>query len=101
MEALRDSNSGFDYQLLEDTNGRYTGCIWQTSTMKEDFDSFGGFLSIDAMKCGINKLLWPYMYITLYNEINCVCVACEAIAKHVRYQLHMKNNVFIPLLQMV
>ena len=27
MEALRESNIGFDYQLLQDTNGRYTGCI--------------------------------------------------------------------------
>ena len=79
MEALRDSNVGFDYQLLADSNGRHTGCIWQTSTMKDNFDRFGGFLSIDAMKRGINKLLWPYMSITMYNEINCVCVACEAI----------------------
>jgi len=79
MQSLQDSNSGFDYQLLADSNGRYTGCIWQTSTMKDNFDRFGGFVSIDAMKRGINKLLWPYMSITMYNEINCVCVACEAI----------------------
>ena len=79
MEALRESNIGFDYQLLADTNGRCTGCIWQTSTMKDNFDRFGCFLNIDAMKRGINKLLWPYMSITMYNEINCVCVACEAI----------------------
>ena len=79
MGALLDCNDGFDYQLLADSNGRYTGCIWQTSTMKDNFDSFGGYLSIDAMKRGINKLLWPYMSITMYNEINCVCVACEAI----------------------
>ena len=38
MEALRQSNIGFDYQFLEDTNGRYIGCIWQTSTMKDNFD---------------------------------------------------------------
>ena len=79
IQSLQDSNSGFDYQLLADSNGRYTGCIWQTSTMKDNFDRFGGFVSIDAMKRGINKLLWPYMSITMYNEINCVCVACEAI----------------------
>jgi len=79
MQALQDGNSSFDYQLLSDSNGRYTGCIWQTSTMKDNFDRFGGFVSIDAMKRGINKLLWPYMSITMYNEINCVCVACEAI----------------------
>ena len=79
MQTLEDCNSGFDYQLLTDTNGRYTGCIWQTSTMKDNFDRFGGYLSIDAMKRGINKLLWPYMSITMFNEINSVCVGCEAI----------------------
>ena len=36
---------------------QYTGCIWQTTTMKDNCDRFEGFLSIDAMKCGINKLL--------------------------------------------
>ena len=47
--------------------------------MKDNFDRYGGFLSIDDMKRGINKLLWPYMSITMYNELNSVCVACEAI----------------------
>ena len=45
MEALQESNIGFDYQLLADTNGRYTSCIWQTSTMKDNFDRFGVFLA--------------------------------------------------------
>ena len=67
-KTLKESNVGFDYQmLLADTNGRCTVCIWQTFIMKGNFDRFGGFLSIDAMKHGINKLLWPYMSITMYN----------------------------------
>ena len=45
MGALRDSNSGFDHQLQADTDGLYTGCIWQTSTMKDNFDRFCGFLT--------------------------------------------------------
>ena len=79
MEALQDGNIDFNYQLLADTNGRCTGCIWQSSTMKDNFDRFGVFFSIDAMKRVINKLLWTYMSITMYNEIYHVCVACEAI----------------------
>lgn len=99
MQTLKDCNSGFDYQLLTDMNGRYTGCIWQTSIMKDNFDRFGGYLSIDAMKRGINKLLWPYMSIAMFNEINCVCVACEAIicsereeAYHAMIQFVLKNS---------
>ena len=40
-----------------------------------------GFFTINATKHGINKLLQPNMTITMYNEINCICVpvACEAI----------------------
>ena len=28
---------------------------------------------------GINKWLWPYMAVAMYNELNKVCIACEAI----------------------
>ena len=28
---------------------------------------------------GINKWLWPYMAVAMYNEFNRVCIACEAI----------------------
>ena len=37
------------------------------------------FFSINAMKRGIMKPPWPYMPITMYNEINCVYIACGAI----------------------
>ena len=32
-----------------------------------------------TMMRGINKWLWPYMAIAMYNELNKVCIACEAI----------------------
>ena len=54
MGVLRDCSIGFDYQLLTDSNGRHTGCVWQISTMKDNFDRFSGYLSIDALKRGIN-----------------------------------------------
>ena len=47
--------------------------------MKDNFDTFGGILSINTMKHGINKLLWPNISITMYNEINCIRIDCEAI----------------------
>ena len=34
---------------------------------------------MDTMMRGINKWLWPYMAIAMYNELNKVCIACEAI----------------------
>ena len=75
MEALQDSNIGFDYQLLVDSNGRHIGCIWQTSTMKDNFDRFGGYLSIDAMR---EVLTNCYGHICplqcIMRLIVCVCV---------------------------
>ena len=34
---------------------------------------------MDTMMQGINTWLWPYMAIAMYNELNKVCMACEAI----------------------
>ena len=47
--------------------------------MNDNFDTFGGILSINTMKHGINICLWPNISITMYNEINYIRVDCEAI----------------------
>ena len=47
--------------------------------MRDNFERFGGFLSMDAMLCPINEIEWPYISISMYNELNSVCVACEGI----------------------
>ena len=57
MEALRESNIGFDYQLLEDTDGRYTGCIWQTSNENIHVIVAYGFINQD---CVTNKFGLPH-----------------------------------------
>ena len=79
MELLSSKDPEFVYEILEDTNGQITGCLWMTSTMRENFDLFGGYVCVDAMKRGINTLLWPYIATTMYNELESVCVGCEGI----------------------
>lgn len=79
MDLLKKSNKGFLYELFHDTRGKCTGCVWQTSIMRDNFERFGGFIALDAMKREINSLLWPYMAITMYNELEMICLACEAI----------------------
>ena len=37
---------------------------------------------------GINKWLWPYMAVAMYNEFNKVCIACEAIMVAERSQAY-------------
>lgn len=80
MDLMRQTADGdFRYELLSDSNGVITGCVWQTATMRANFERYGSFISVDAMKRGINKWLWPYIAITMYNELDMVCVGCESI----------------------
>ena len=79
MERLKSEDPEFAYQILTDDTGEVTGCLWMTSTMRQNFESFGGFISVDAMKRDINTLLWPYIATTMYNEMDSICVGCEGI----------------------
>ena len=47
--------------------------------MRANFERFGGYISLDTMKRAINKWLWPYMSIVMYNELRKLCLGCEAI----------------------
>ena len=47
------------------------------------------------MKRGINKLLWPYLAVTLLNDLNKVCVACESIMMAERDQAHIAVMDFV------
>ena len=79
LELLSKTNKGFVYELLVDDSGKCNGCLWQTTVMRDNMERFGSFLGIDAMKRGINSLLWPYVLIALYNELEQVCLGAEGI----------------------
>ena len=64
IEVLQDSNVGFDYQLISDTKGGDTIYNWQTSTMKDNFDTYGGILSI-------NTITIQYVYVIILSNIIC------------------------------
>ena len=79
MELIAENNKGFQYQFLQNNLGTITGCVWQTAVMRDNFDRFGAYICIDAMKRQINTLDWLYISVVMTNELNNVCVACEAI----------------------
>ena len=79
VKLLKMSNKGFRYQLFYDTTDKCTGCVWQTATMRDNFERHGGFVALDAMKRELNTLLWPCMATSMHNELNVICLACEAI----------------------
>ena len=79
LQILSEKAKGFAYDLAYDSDGTINGAVWQTATMRDNFERFGGFICLDVMKRGINKLLWPYLAVAMYNDLEQVCVGCEAI----------------------
>ena len=88
MKLLQESNQGFEYRLMKNLEGMYTGCVWQTATMRFNFERFGSFISIDAMNREINMMEWPYISVTMYNELDKVCLGCEAIMTAERHEAY-------------
>ena len=60
---------GFVYELARDGLGTMVGVVWQTATMRDNFERFGSYISLDMMKRGINSLLWPFVSVSMYNEL--------------------------------
>ena len=79
LELLKQGAKGFAYELAVDENGQIMGILWQTATMRDNIERFGKYQSIDMMPRGINILLWQYVSVAMYNELNQVCLGCEGI----------------------
>ena len=47
--------------------------------MRDSFERFGGFICLDVMKRGINILLWLYLAVAMNNDLEQICVGCNAI----------------------
>ena len=95
MLNLESQNRGFAVSFLRSNQGRITGCIWQTAIMRDNFERFGGFVSMDAMKRNLTNLDWPYMSISMYNELNSVCLACEGIVCGERVEAYRAMVEFV------
>ena len=79
LELLSRNAKGFQYRLAIGNDGIINGVVWMTASMRSNFEYFGSYISIDAMKREINTLQWPYFAVSLQNELNKVCVACESL----------------------
>jgi hypothetical protein len=85
LELIKSKAKGFAFQLAEmssttsESGKKLIGVIWQTATMRRNFELFGDFVGLDMMKRGINTLLWPYFSLAMYDEMKKVCIGCEGI----------------------
>ena len=79
MNGLQKTNKGFICTMLHDSDGKYTGCIWQTTIMWDNFERFGNYVSVDMQHRDINTCLWPYTSTTMLNELGKACLGCEGL----------------------
>ena len=79
LELLSSKAKGFTYKIAAGSDNIINGVVWMTATMRSNFERFGSYICLDSMKRELNKHLWPYFAITMVNDLNKVCVGCEAL----------------------
>ena len=78
LESLIKKDPGFTYNLAHDNNNKVTGIVWMTSYMRDNFERFGNYLSIDVMHSSIcNSKEFCYIAPVVKNEIDKINVVCE------------------------
>ena len=76
---LASHDDGFSYKIFFNKKNEISGFMWMTSTMRSNFERFGSFLAIDAMKGAKNIHLWPYVAPVVVNEFDNTCVVAECL----------------------
>ena len=78
LEKLAHIDKGFTFNITHGLNNKVTGIVWMTSYMRDNFERFGNYLSIDVMKSSIsNSAEFCYMPPVVLNEIGRINVVCE------------------------
>ena len=78
LDLIRENAKGFAYELAVDDEGGLNGAVWQTATMRDNFERFGGYIASDSIFRTINSWNWPYMAISMYNDLNMLCLGCTS-----------------------
>jgi hypothetical protein len=86
LQLIQLCASGFVFKLasadsIESISPKKNLCgvLWQTATMRRNFELYGGYIWMDMMKRGINTLLWPYFAVAMYDEMKKLCIGCKGL----------------------
>jgi hypothetical protein len=79
FKELRASDPDFTYRIARMESGQVCGYVWQTSTMRADWEDYGNVLFLDAMKRQLNSVHWPYIGPCVLNSSKKVAVVAESI----------------------
>ena len=67
MKLISANTKCFVYEFVLDDKGKVNGVVLKTKTTRSNFEIFGSYISLNTMKRAINKFLWPYISVSLYN----------------------------------
>ena len=78
LERLAHIDNGFTYNITHDSNNEVTGIVWMTSYMRDNFERFDNYLSIDVMRSSIcNTKEFCYIAPVVLNEVGHINVVYE------------------------
>ena len=79
MKLISANAKGFVYEFTLDYKRKVNGIVWKIATMISNLEIFSSYITLGTMKREINKCLWPYMSVSLYNYHLKMCLACQVI----------------------
>ena len=53
LEKLASIDKGFTYDITHDLNNKVTSIVWMISYMRDNFERFGNYVSIDVMRSSV------------------------------------------------
>ena len=53
LKEISKIDSEFTYNITHDTNNEVTGIVWMSSYMRNNFEKFGNYLTIDEMRSSV------------------------------------------------
>lgn len=79
-QVYKTTDDGYDFSIMLDGDKCIVGILWQTGAMRDAFDRYGSYMSLDAMLRKMNTSGLPYISICVFDESGAMLVAIEGIA---------------------
>ena len=78
LEKLAHIDKWFTFNITHDLNNKVTGIVWMISYMRNNFERFGNYLSIDVIISSISDVKeFCYIAPVVLNEIGRINIVCE------------------------
>jgi hypothetical protein len=77
LNSLAACDPTFTYRIGTSADGSITGFVWQTGTMRRDYELFGDVLFVDCLGRPLNDKGWPINTIAMLDGEKKVCLPCE------------------------